>query len=90
MKEEDALSEPPERRGPKLPRRCLTLTDAVSESIPHIVERKVGVKVNQLCAERCDGRSPRPKRWRVAQLAANSDKEPLAIQNGIGPTRHVL
>jgi hypothetical protein len=43
MKEENALSEPPERRGPKLSRRCLTLTDAVSESIPHVAERKVGV-----------------------------------------------
>ena len=34
MKEEDALSEPPERRSPELSRRCLTLTDAVSESLP--------------------------------------------------------
>ena len=34
MKEKDALSEPPERRSPELSRRCLTLTDAVSESIP--------------------------------------------------------
>jgi hypothetical protein len=33
MKEKDALSEPPERRSPELSRRCLTLTDAVSESI---------------------------------------------------------
>ena len=90
MKEEDALSEPPEGRGPKLSRRCLTLSDAVSEPVPHVVKRKVGVQVNQLSAERCDGRSPRPKRRRVAQRAANFDKEPLAIRNGSGPARRVL
>ena len=60
MKEEDALSKPPQGCGSKLSRRCLTLTDAVRKPIAHVVERKVGVQVNLLCAERCDGRSPSP------------------------------
>jgi len=60
VKKKDVLSEPPQRCGSKFPRRCLTLTDAIRKPIAHVVERKVGVQVNVLCAERCDGRSPRP------------------------------
>ena len=59
VKKKDALSKPPQRCGSKFSRRCLTLTDAVRKPIAHVVERKIGVKVNLLCAERCDGRGPR-------------------------------
>src|SRR5262245_50982780 len=61
VKKKDALSEPPQGRGSKFSRCRLTLTDAVRKPIAHIVEREVGVQVNVLCAECCDGRRPRPK-----------------------------
>ena len=59
VKKKDALSQPPQGCGSKLSRRCLTLTDAVRKANAHIMERKVGVQVNLLCAERRDRRSPR-------------------------------
>ena len=89
MKEEDALPKPPEGRGPKLSGRRLTLSDAVSEPVPHVVERKIREEVNVLSTERCDSGHPRSKRRRVAQRAANSYKELLAIRNGSGPARRV-
>ena len=59
VKKKDALSEAPQGCGSKFSRRCLTLTDAVSKAYAHIVERKVGVQVDLLCAERCNSRVPR-------------------------------
>ena len=89
MKEEDALSEPPEGRGTKLSGRCLALSNAVREPLPHVVERKIGEQVNLLSAERCDGRSSRPKLRRVAQRAANFCKELLAIRDRNDPAWRV-
>ena|ERR1700686_3642585 len=54
MKEEDALSKPPEGRGTKLSGRCLTLSDAVSEPVPHVVERKIREEVNVLSTDRAE------------------------------------
>jgi len=90
MKEEDALSEPPERRCTKLSGSRLALTDSISEPTPHVVERKVGEQIDRLFTERRDRGGPGPKRRRVAQRAANFDKQLLAIRNGSGPARCVL
>src|SRR5712691_8870371 len=90
MKEEDTLSEPPERRGPKLSRRGLALTNPVGEPLPHVVKRKVGVQICRLSAESCDNGSAGLKGRRVAHGTANVDKELVAVCNGSGSARGVL
>ena len=90
MKEEDALSEPPERRCTKLSGSRLALTDSIGEPMPHVVERKVGEQISRPFTERRDRGGPRPKRRRVAQRTANFDKELLAVRNGSGSARRVL
>jgi type IV secretion system protein VirB10 len=80
VKEKDALPEPPQGRGSKFSRCRLTLTDAVRKPTAHIVEREVGVQVNVLCAERCDGKSPRRVRPRY-QLVEGAPESLLNMQD---------
>jgi len=77
MKEEDALSEPPQRSGPKFSRRCLTLTDAISKPAPHVVTAEVPVRsagvwhkwtVNVRCLEEVDLDSIPVQRLRCSKL----------------------
>lgn len=52
MKEEDALSDAPERSGSELVRSGATLRDAIGEFFPHVVDDKVRVKIRRLIGER--------------------------------------
>jgi hypothetical protein len=52
MKEEDALSDAPERGGSELVGAGATLRDAVGEAFAHVVDEKVGVKIRRLIGKR--------------------------------------
>src|SRR5437879_7083404 len=50
MQEEDALSDAPQRCAAELASARTALPDAVGQSLPHVVQRKVAVRLERLVA----------------------------------------
>src|SRR5882762_3121288 len=51
VQEEDALANTPQRRGPKFVRSCRALSNAVRQSLPHVMHQQIGEQVHRLARQ---------------------------------------
>ena len=87
VQEEQALPQPPQRRGSELPRTCLPLGHPVGEPRAHVVNEQVGVEIHSLVAQRGDRRVASPERGRMAERAPDGAEELPPALDGSRPAR---
>src|SRR5450432_634366 len=89
VQEENALPQSPQRRRAELISTRSALPDVVGQSGAHVMNFNITEQVGRCVAQaRCDTRSRRGKRRRVAGRAANGTEQAAAVADGGGPTRH--
>src|SRR5207249_8102121 len=90
VKEEDALPQAPQRRGPELVALCLSLEDLVGQPRPHVVEQEIREEVDGLVVQRLDRDVvTRRQRRRVTESTPCAHEQAAAVADRSGATRRV-
>ncbi len=89
VEEEQALAQPPQRRGPELVGSGLHLEDVVRQTRPHVVEQQIRVEIDRLVAKGCHRGIARLERRRVTEGTAHALEEVAAVGDRVGSARLV-